>query len=62
MRGLFLISILIALAIVGYLHAKNSTTALESDTAENKIQEVEQQVNTAMQQQMDNLKQQSEQQ
>jgi sensor domain CHASE-containing protein len=59
---MFLISILLALAIVGYLHAKNATTAMESDTAENKMQEVQQTVDAAMQQQMDSLKKQSEQQ
>jgi hypothetical protein len=59
MRGILLISILIALVIVGYLHTKNATTALESDTAENKIQEVEEEVNAAMEEHMESLKQQT---
>jgi hypothetical protein len=61
MRGLLLISILIALVIVGYLQTKNASTALESDTAENKIQEVEEQVNTMMQDHMQSLQRQSQQ-
>jgi hypothetical protein len=61
MRGLLLISILIALVIVGYLQTKNAGTALESDTAENKIQEVEEQVNTMMQDHMQSLQRQSQQ-
>jgi hypothetical protein len=62
MRGLSLISILIVLAIVGYLHTKNASTALESNTADNKMQEVKQEVNATVQQHMDDLKQQLQQQ
>lgn len=61
MRGLFLISILIALAVAGYLHSKNTTTALESDTSENKVREVEQEVNAIMQDRMENLQRQTQQ-
>lgn len=61
MRGLLLISILLALAYVGYLQTKNASTALESDTAENKIEEVEQEVNAAMQDHMESLKHQAQQ-
>lgn len=61
MRGLLMISILIALVIAGYLHTKSASTALESDTAENKIQEVEQEVNAAMQDHMQKLQQQTQQ-
>lgn len=61
MRGLFLISVLIALAVVGYLQTRSATTALESDTADNKIQEVEQEVNAMMQDHMQNLQRQTQQ-
>jgi hypothetical protein len=62
MRGIFLIGALIALAIVGYLHVKSANTALESDTAKNKMEEVQQQVDTSIQEHMDNLQQQIQQQ
>ncbi len=61
MRGLLFISMLIALLIVGYLHTKNASTALESDTAENKLQEVEEEVNAAMEQHMELMQQQAQQ-
>lgn len=61
MRGILFIGILIALAIAGYLHTQSATTALESDTAGNKMQEVEQDVNAAMQEHMQGLQRQMQQ-
>lgn len=56
MRGLLLISILIALAYAGYLQTRSAETTLESDSAVNKIDEVEQAVNTSVQEHMQNLR------
>ena len=56
MRGLLLISILIALSYVGYLQTRSAETTLESDSAVNKIDEVEQAVNASVQEHMQNLR------
>jgi hypothetical protein len=63
MRGLLLISMLIALAIAGYLHTKNASTVLrsETETAETKIQQVEEEVNAAMEQHMELMQRQMQQ-
>lgn len=60
MRGLLLIGSLIALAVVAYLHMNSATTVMESDTATNKIEQVEQDVNAIMQQRMQDLQKQSQ--
>lgn len=59
MRSLLLIGGLIALAVLMYLQMNSATTALESDTAPNKIEQVEQDVNAIMQQRMQDLQRQS---
>jgi hypothetical protein len=61
MRGLLLIGILIALAVVGYLQSKSVNVSLEADAAENKIEQVEQEVNAVMQEHMESLKSQAQQ-
>lgn len=57
MRGLLLIGMLIALAVVAYLQMNSANTALKSDkeTAKNKMEQVEQDVNAAMEAHMQNL-------
>jgi hypothetical protein len=63
MRGLLLISVLIALAYVGYLQTKSANTAIETDpvTGKNKMEQVEQDVNAALESHMQNLQAQPEQ-
>lgn len=58
MRGILLIGTLIALGYVAYLQMNASKSALEvdSDSAENKVEQIEQQVNTEMQKRMEALK------
>lgn len=57
MRGLMLIGMLIALAVVAYLQLNSANTALESDsgTAKNKMEQIEQDVNATMEVHMQNL-------
>jgi hypothetical protein len=55
MRGLFLISILIALVVAAYLHTKSANTVLETENPENKMEQVEQEVNAALESHMQNL-------
>lgn len=57
MRGLMLIGMLIVLAVVAYLQLNSANTALQSDseTAKNKMEQVEQDVSAAMEVRMENL-------
>lgn len=57
MRGLMLIGMLIALAVVAYLQINSTNTALESNTgtAKNKMEQVEEDVGKAMEVRMENL-------
>lgn len=59
MKGLSIISILITLLIVAYLtmqNAKEQTAASDPQAAKNKVEEVEKQVNEAMQKNLEKLK------
>ena len=63
MRGLLLICVLIALSYAGYLQTKSANTALETDavTGKNQMEKVEQDVNAALEDHMQNLQAQPEQ-